>query len=158
MFKKILVPLDGSPLAAKVLPLVTDLAKTHGAQVTLLHVYYTGLGEGSPAVIQEAVAQEAKRCELFLAQTAKDLEAQGLKVEVACVEGSPAREIIGYAKQQGVDLICMATHGKGEVAWVLGSVAEKVVSHSPVPVLLVRVMEISPLLLKEDPYFTRGLP
>jgi len=158
MFKKILVPLDGSPLAAKVLPLVTDLAKTQGAEVTLLHVYYTEIGEATPGVIKEAVAQEAQRCELFLAQTAKDLEAQSIKATIACVEGSPAREIIGYARKNNVDLICMATHGKGEVAWVLGSVAEKVVSHSPVPVLLVRVMEVSPLLLKEDPYFTRGLP
>lgn len=159
MFKKILVPLDGSPLAAKILPQVVDLAKTHHAEVTLLHVYYTELGEATPGVIQEAVAQEAKRCELFLAQTAKDLEAQGLTgVKVACTEGSPAREIIGYAAQQGMDLIAMATHGKGEVAWVLGSVAEKVVSHATVPVLLFRVVEVKPLLWKEDPYFTRGLP
>jgi len=158
MFKKILVPLDGSPLAAKILPQVVDLAKTHDAELTLLYVYYTEVGETSPQVMQEAVAQEKKRCELFLGQTAKDLEAQGVKVSIACVEGHPAREIIGYAVTHGMDLIALATHGKGEVAWVLGSVAEKVVSHSPVPVLLHRVVEVKPLLLKEDPYFTRGLP
>jgi nucleotide-binding universal stress UspA family protein len=158
MFKKILVPLDGSTLAAKILPQVVDLAKTHDAEVTLLNVYYTDLGEVTPGVIREAIAQEIKQCELFLSQTARDLEAQGVKVKIACVEGAPAREIIGYANKHGMDLIAMATHGKGEVAWVLGSVAEKVVSHSAVPVLLFRVVEVKPLLLKEDPYFTRGLP
>ena len=158
MFKKILVPLDGSELAAKIIPKVVDLAQKYQAEVTLLQVYYAEVGEATPGVIRDAVAQEAKRCELSLAQTAKDLEAQGVKAKAVCLEGSPAREIIAYAARQGMDLIAMATHGKGEVAWVLGSVAEKVVTHALVPVLLFRVLEIKPLLLKEDPYFTRGLP
>jgi nucleotide-binding universal stress UspA family protein len=149
-FNKILVPLDGSELAAKILPQVIDLAKAHGSQVTLLHVYYAEVGEATPGVIKEAVAQEKKRCELFLAQAAKDLEDQGVKeVKVECVEGSPAREIIAYADKHGMNLIAMATHGKGEVAWVLGSVAEKVVSHAMVPVLLFLVLEFKPPEFKE---------
>jgi len=144
MFKKILVPLDGSELAAKILPLVVDLAQTHGSQVTLLHVYYAGVSETFPDWIEKARAEEEKSCALLLAQAAKDLEAQGVKqVKVECVEGSPAREIIGYAEENGMDLIALATHGKGEVAWVLGSVAEKVVSHASVPVLLFRVLEMN---------------
>ncbi len=160
MFKKILVPLDGSALAAKILPYVTDLAKTHQSQVTLLYVYYPQVGEATPGVIQEAVAQEAKRCELFLAEAAKDLKAQGLAVEFACVEGQPAREIIGYAAKHGFDLIALATHGKGEVAWVLGSTAEKVVTHATVPVLLYRVMEIRVPSTKEEfeEMLMRGIP
>jgi nucleotide-binding universal stress UspA family protein len=162
MFKKILVPLDGSELAAKILPQVVDLAKTHDSLVTLLHVYYSEVGETTPGVMQEAVAQEKKRCELFLAQAAKDLQAQGVaNVKFECVEGSPAREIIGYAAKNAMDLIALATHGKGEVAWVLGSVAEKVVTHATVPVLLFRVMVPKPLQTKED-YFLevldRGIP
>ena len=90
----------------------------------------------------EAVAQEAKRCAVFLGQVAKEMQAQGVKVTVECVEGSPAREIIGYAKANKMDLIAMATHGRGEVAWVLGSVAEKVVSHANIPVLIFRVLEL----------------
>jgi nucleotide-binding universal stress UspA family protein len=161
MFKKILVPLDGSELAAKILPHLLDLAKTQGAQVTLLFVYDAALQENTPAMIQEAFALEAKRCEAFLSQVAQDLEAQGVKATIACVEGSPAREIIAYADQNGMDLIAMATHGKGEVAWVLGSVAEKVVSHATVPVLLFRVLGFKPPQTKED-YFLevleRGIP
>ncbi len=160
MFKKILVPLDGSALAAKILPHVVDLAKTHQAQVTLLYVYYPQVGEATPGVIQEAISQEAKRCELFLAETAKDLKNQGLAVDFACVEGQPAREIIGYAAQHGYDLIALATHGKGEVAWVLGSTAEKVVTHATVPVLLYRVLEARLPVGKEEfaELMLRGLP
>jgi nucleotide-binding universal stress UspA family protein len=141
MFKKILVPLDGSELAAKIIPQVIDLAKAHQAEVTLLHVAYTEYGEASPGTMAQAVAQEAKRCEAFLGQVARDMQDQGVKSTVECVEGAPAREIIGYATANKMDLIAMATHGKGEVAWVLGSVAEKVISHANVPVLLLRVIE-----------------
>lgn len=141
MFKKILVPLDGSALGAKIIPQVIDLAKTHQAEVTLLHVCYTEYGEASPGTIAQAAAQEAKQCEIFLGQVAKEFAAQGIKVTATCVDGSPAREIIGYAAANKMDLIAMATHGKGEVAWVLGSVAEKVVSHASMPVLLLRVIE-----------------
>ncbi len=160
MFKKILVPLDGSALAAKILPQVIDLAQTHQAHVTLIYVYYPPVGEATPGVIQEALAQERQSCEMFLADTARDLKAQGLSVDIACVEGQPAREIIGYAHQNGYDLIAMATHGKGEVAWVLGSTAEKVVTHATVPVLLYRVMEVKPPVSKEEfeELMLRGLP
>jgi nucleotide-binding universal stress UspA family protein len=161
MFKKFLVPLDGSELAAKILPQVADLAKTQNAQVTLLYVFDAALQENTPAMVMEAFAQETKRCEIFLAQVAKDLEAQGINASAVCVEGSPAREIIAYAQAHDLDLIAMATHGKGEVAWVLGSVAEKVVSHATVPVLLFRVLAIEAPKTKAD-YFLevldRGIP
>jgi nucleotide-binding universal stress UspA family protein len=151
MFKKILVPLDGSALAAKVLPQVTKLATTFKSQVTLIHVCYTeATGEATPGVMAAAPAAEKKFCEAFLSKAGKELEGKGVKVNWACLEGSPAREIIGYADKNKCDLIAMATHGKGEVAWVLGSTAERVVSHATVPVLLIRVMEFKPPLLKEE--------
>jgi nucleotide-binding universal stress UspA family protein len=153
MFKKILVPLDGSELAAKILPYVVDLAKVLDSQVTLLHVYYAGVSETFPEIIEKMRAEERKSCEMLLAQAARDLEAQGLKqVQTECVEGSSAREIIDYAEKNAMDLIALATHGKGEVAWVLGSVAEKVVSHATVPVLLFRALEVNVPGLKLD-YF-----
>jgi len=160
MFTKILVPLDGSELAAKILPQVVELAKTQNAQVTLLYVFDAALMENTPAMVQEAFAAESKRCEMFLGQAAKELGAQGVKAATACVEGSPAREIIAYAEAKGMNLIAMATHGKGEVAWVLGSVAEKVVSHASVPVLLFRVMEVKLPQTKEDflALLDRGIP
>jgi nucleotide-binding universal stress UspA family protein len=76
MFKKILVPLDGSDLAAKILPYVVDLARTHNAQVTLLHTFYAGVSESFPEWIVEALEKEKENCEMFLARAAKDLEAR----------------------------------------------------------------------------------
>lgn len=140
MFKKILVPLDGSELAAKVLPQVADLAKSQDAQVTLLTIYYDLKTEVSGQLLDELMAQEVKSCEVYLSKVAQDLKAQGIKVQIECFVGMPPRDIIAYAAKNGMDLIAMATHGKGEVAWVLGSTAEKVVTHSPVPVLLIRVL------------------
>ena len=161
MFKKILVPLDGSELAARVLPHVVDLAKTLDAQVTLLHIYLDLKGEVSGEAGVKLMAQEVKSCETYLAQVANDLRAQGVKVHTDCFMGMPPRDIIVYAEKNGMDLIAMATHGKGEVAWVLGSTAEKVVTHATVPVLLIRVMEIEPPKTKEEHFLEvldRGIP
>ncbi|MCK9376081.1 MAG: universal stress protein [Syntrophobacterales bacterium] len=153
MFKKILVPLDGSEIAAKILPQVVELAKTFKAKVTLFHVCYSGVGafagEATPAVIKAEEAQEQKFCSTFLAKTGKDLQDQGLDADWFCQDGVPAREIIAYAQDKGYDLIAMGTHGAGEVAWYMGAVADKVASHATVPVLLFRTLEFKPPLLKE---------
>ncbi len=138
MFKKFLVPLKGSEQAGKILPYIANLAKTRDSRVTLLHLYGVEVDEALPGVLQGALAQEKRRCELMLDEAAKYLVAQGVKeVKVECLGGSPAREIIAYAESNDIDLIALATRGKSEVAWVLGSVAEKVVTHATVPVLLI---------------------
>ncbi|HSO71498.1 MAG TPA: universal stress protein [Thermodesulfobacteriota bacterium] len=141
MFKKILVPLDGSELAAKIIPQVVDLAKTHLAEVTLLHVAYSEYDKASSEMFADAVAREAQRCAIFLDQVAGDMQAQGVNVKVDCIDGSPAREIINYANANKMDLIAMASHGRGGLAWLLGSVAEKVLNHANIPVLIYRVLE-----------------
>jgi nucleotide-binding universal stress UspA family protein len=153
MFKKILVPLDGSEIAAKVLPKVADLAKLMKAKVTLLHVCYSGVGafagEASPGVIRAEEAQEQKFCATFLAKAGKELQDQGLEVNWVCKDGVPARQIIAFAQDKGYDLIALGTHGAGEVAWYMGGVADKVASHATVPVLLFRTLEFKPPLMKE---------
>jgi len=145
MFTKILVPLDGSQIAAKVLPKVVDLAKCFNAQVTLFHACYSGVGafagEGTPATIEAAAAHEEKFCMTFLAQAGQDLQAKGVTVDWQCQDGVPAREIIAFAQDKGYDLIVMGTHGAGEVVWYMGGVADKVASHANVPVLLLRTLE-----------------
>jgi nucleotide-binding universal stress UspA family protein len=159
MFKKILVPMDGSELAAKIIPPVADLAKSQNAEVVLLNVY-PDWGKATSPEVQAVIEGEVKQCEAFLARAAQNLTAQGVKTTVVCVQGTPAHEIIHYADQNALDLIAMATHGRGEVAWVLGSVAEKVVSHATVPVLLFRVLGIKPPKTKVDflDLLDRGLP
>lgn len=153
MFKKIVVPLDGSEMAMKILPQVEELAKCLQSELVLLHVCYippvTEAAVMPSEVQKEAESKELKECSVFLGEVAKDLQGKGLSVKTECVQGVPAREIIAYAETHKMDLIAMATHGKGEVAWILGSTAEKVVTHATVPVLLFRVMEIKPPLFKD---------
>ncbi len=73
MFTKILVPLDGSEIAAKVLPRVIELALAFKSKVTLLHVCYSGVGsmvgQSTPGVMKSAEAQEQKFCSTFLAKS-----------------------------------------------------------------------------------------
>jgi nucleotide-binding universal stress UspA family protein len=153
MFKKILGPLDGSELAAKVLSQVEELAKTCDAELNLITVG-TELSDiaaaPAPEIFKEAAAHDQRAAQRYLEKVAADLGAKGLKVKTVYKVGMPAREIITYAEANSMDLIALATHGKGEVAWVMGSVAEKVVSHATVPVLLLRVIEFKPPLLKEE--------
>jgi nucleotide-binding universal stress UspA family protein len=161
MFKKILVPLDGSEIAAKVLPKVIELAKTFKAKVTLFHACYSGVGamagEASPATIRSEEAQEQKFCETFLAKAGNDLKDQGLEADWTCADGVPARQIIAYAQDKGYDLIVLGTHGAGEVAWYMGGVADKVATHATVPVLLFRTLEFKPPFLKEVYSATPGV-
>jgi len=152
MFKKILVPLDGSELAAKILPQVEDLARSGQAEITLLTVGNISgvahLAETDTTLVDAAIGALKSAAEKDLTGVANSMKAKGLKVSWVYQEGLPAQEIIQYAADASCDLIAMATHGRGEVAWVLGSVAEKVVSHATVPVLLMRVIEAQPLMDK----------
>ena len=153
MFSKILVPLDGSEIAATVLPRVMEIALAFKSKVTLLHVCYSGVGafagEGTPATIRAEEAHEQKFCNTFLAKSGQDLKGLGLDADWVCQDGDPAREIIALAQDKGYDLIVMGTHGAGEVVWYMGGVANKVASHATVPVLLLRTVVFKAPLLKE---------
>ncbi len=137
MLSRILVPLDGSPVAEAVLPQVIELAALRQAEVVLLRVAlaHTFLG-ADPVEAQVRVVEEAQA---YLGTIETNLAAQGLAVRSVVRYGHAADEILDHARAGGVDMIAMSTHGRGGIRrWVLGSVAETVVRHSPVPVLLVR--------------------
>lgn len=145
MYKKILVPLDNSALAEKILPQVEDLAACMNSEIVLLTVGNLGplaiLSEVDGHVLNQLRSNSKKTAEQYLGRVAEGLAAKGLKTMVAYREGDPTVKIVETANDYSCDLIAMATHGRGEIAWVLGSVAEKVVSHANTPVLLLRVLD-----------------
>jgi nucleotide-binding universal stress UspA family protein len=135
MYSKILVPLDGSEVAAAILEQVVSLARACGARLFLLTV-----GCALPASFQRASEVQLThtfQAEAYLEQVRKYLEAQGLEVTTAVCLGEPAPEILAFAARQQVHLIVINSRGGGGRPWpFLGSVAERVAAASVVPVLV----------------------
>jgi nucleotide-binding universal stress UspA family protein len=157
MFRKILIPLDGSQLAEKILPDVGELAKLHKAQVTLLTVGDSStampVGLATPSVIKEAALEQRKTAQQCLDDMSRSLGDSGVKADWIYKEAVPAREIVATADENAVDLIAMATHGRGDIAWALGSVAERVVTHANRPVLLYRITELKQPIIRTKAEF-----
>ena len=127
LYRRILVALDGSPNAERILPLVRPLLVTLEGTAVLTHVLSSG--RGSPKAAARA----------YLRLVARKLESHGIDVETAAPTGDPAFEVLRTAETSEVDLIAMTTHGRGALArWALGSVAHKVLRASAYPVLLAR--------------------
>lgn len=140
MYRKILVPLDGSPLAEEILQHVRDLARLTDAEICLLRVVLAHPFPGTdPTERQVEVVREA---EDYLKGVEQRLKAEGFNVSVHVRYGHEAIEILEHAKLKEIDLVAMSTHGRtGVERWALGSVSERVLRHSPKPVLLVRAGE-----------------
>lgn len=145
MYKKILVPLDGSKLAECALAHVRNLVK-HGAgeEVTLLNVvnvYIPGRGE-IPGIVDINEVRENLFAEsrTYLAEVESRLASEGVTVKRESVEGNRPADIISeYAQKNGMDMIVIATHGyTGMKKLMFGSVALGVLHESHIPVLLIR--------------------
>ena len=142
MYKKILVPLDGSELAKTALDQAEKLAKTFDAEIVLFQVVPFMPIYGSPELVTPLIVDEKQKEAVgkYLAELAEELKKRGLKVTTAVRTGQQvAAEIIDFAKEKGVDLIVMCTHGRsGITRWVLGSIALKVLTRAETPILLIR--------------------
>ncbi len=136
-FEKILVPLDGSQCAENILPKVEKLATDLKATIVLLRVAYAHTFPGvDPTEAEVKVVREAEE---YLSKIEERLKAKGFNVENHVRYGDEAEEILDHAGQKDIDLIAMSTHGRSGVKrFLLGSVAEKVLRHSPKPIFLVR--------------------
>jgi nucleotide-binding universal stress UspA family protein len=154
MYKKILAPLDGSDLAECTLQHVREIASSCGtAEVVLLTVMDLNLPQtdswGLP--MAEAIASaehEKKRQRIirpvldYLTRQSSKLKEAGLNVKTELLEEGPdqktAEVILLYARDNDIDLIIISSHGRSGISrWAFGSVADKVVTHSTVPVLTV---------------------
>lgn len=143
MYKKILVPLDGSKLAEKALDHAEKLAETFDAEVILFQVVPFMPIYGAPELVVPFVVDEKQKesAEKYLTHLSEELKKKGLKVAAKAQVGMQvAAEIIDFAKESGVDLIIMCTHGRsGITRWVLGSVAHKVLTRAETPIFLVHL-------------------
>jgi nucleotide-binding universal stress UspA family protein len=155
MYKKILVPLDGSKLAECALPHVEELAKgCDTEEVILVSVTervkgYRALEEPSQPLgqrlIPEAFGKKEKQAQKYLDRIAKAMAAKGINVSTEVLLWKPDEAIVGYAKQFRCDLIVMASHGRsGPSRWAHGSVADKVLRASGIPVLMIRAPGCTP--------------
>jgi nucleotide-binding universal stress UspA family protein len=142
MYKKILVPLDGSELAIKALDQAETLAKTFDAEIILFQVVPFMPIYGSPELVTPLIVDEKQKegAEKYLLNQAEELKKKGLKATSTVRTGQVvALEIIDFAKECGADLIVMCTHGRsGITRWVLGSVTLKVLTRAETPILLIR--------------------
>jgi nucleotide-binding universal stress UspA family protein len=145
MYRRIVVPLDGSALAEEALPRAAELARLSRAPIHLLRVVdYLRLERYGPyalaleySAIEPVLTTEQTEATNHLTGIADRLTGEGLPVETEVRQGRVAREVVAAVKPG--DVIVMASHGRGGLSrWLLGSIAEDVLRHAPVPVLLVR--------------------
>jgi len=136
--KRILVPLDGSPLSESILPIAEEWAKDEEAEVSLLRAVHAHRVPGLDDV--NAQVRVVEDGEAYLKEVADRLERRGLKpVHWAVWYDEPAKAIALAVTRYAIDLVAMATHGRGGLSrLLLGSVAEAVVRSVQVPVLLLR--------------------
>jgi nucleotide-binding universal stress UspA family protein len=140
--KTILCPTDFSDGSRQALAETVDLAKTLGADLCLLHVCPLLLYAIEPGAHPDAPGFESEvktRLRAELEGLAEGVRKQGVKVETLLLDGSPGQVIVEAAQERGVDMVALATYGRtGLTRLTLGSVAERVVRHSGVPVQSIR--------------------
>lgn len=163
MYRHVLVPIDGSPLSERALRYAIPIAERHGARLTLLHVsspILSGIAGGGAPVRDASLgaewAAEDRRAVERIAKRARKETA--LTVDVVYRSGRPAAEIAAFAGEQDVGLVVLCTHGRGgfERLW-LGSVADALLRHLTVPMLLIRGTRGAPLPEAGVPLFPRAL-
>lgn len=142
MYRRILVPLDGSKVAEGVLPHARALAYSEGAELVLLTVGANPALDfvfSDPGLAQSAVEEQEERSKKYISGIESQLKAAGFKTSSLLRVGAVAEVILGVAEEMQIDIIAMSTHGRtGPARWLLGSIAERVVNNSKVPVLLIR--------------------
>jgi nucleotide-binding universal stress UspA family protein len=146
MYQKILVPLDGSELSECSLEHVKAVASGCRVPETVLFraveplsaETVSALAQAGDSVLREAELDNQNKAGKYLDKVRDRLKKDGLAVKTVVVDGPAAEEILDYAQKNRIDLIVMASHGRSGISrWFLGSVAQKVLQHSPVPVLMV---------------------
>jgi nucleotide-binding universal stress UspA family protein len=180
MLQRILVPLDGSELAEAVLPYVVEVfQRTEPVEVVLLQVVRLPQGRTAAAFVpvgadfpaeklpatdmavdaarypiyrEQEIASAKGEAEAYLQPLARQLRENGFETRVAVTFGRPAPEIVRFAEEEGMDMIAMCTHGRsGFSRWMMGSVADKVLRGTSVPVMVVRPPSVVEMAFPPQP-------
>jgi nucleotide-binding universal stress UspA family protein len=159
MYKKILVPLDGSELAEVALPYAEEIALKINSEVKLLQVVPQSYGVyKADGEIYEHVSYIEKEMRIltikakdYLDKVAKKLLGKGINAVTAVRTGFAASEVSGLAKETNTDIIIMSTHGRTGISrWAMGSVANKIVRSSERPVILIRAKDTHAEVRQKD--------
>jgi nucleotide-binding universal stress UspA family protein len=145
MYRRIMVPLDGSELAECVLPHIEAIAQLSKASVQLVHVIepIELPTRGGIALsiddLKQIESHTKNDAENYLCEIVERLKLAGIKAHSKLLTGKAADSLIDYIHKSNFDLLIMATHGRSGISrWIWGSVAEKILHSSSIPVLLVR--------------------
>ncbi len=144
MYRNILVPTDGSDITAKAVKTAIALAKTLGAKLSTISVKepfpYSAISEMQPVPPQEFYDAQERIASARVKAVVDEAAQQGLDCAGHTIEAlHPWEAITDHAKSQGCDLIVMASHGRrGVSALLLGSETQKVLTHSEVPILVIK--------------------
>jgi len=140
MYDDILLPTDGSESMDAVIEHAADIAARRDATVHALYVIddrsFLTLQEDMKGDVVDGLQAEG---ETATTGVASRLEAEGVTVRTAIRKGNPADEVLAYVDEAGIDLVVMGTHGADYERNMLGSVSQKVVTMSDVPVLTVNI-------------------
>ena len=162
MYKRMLVPLDGSQLAEVVLSYAKELSGRLNLEMIILHVCapeeqaFNTMHKTYVVQVAETIAKRATEVQqnIELKKRIKRIKAKG---EITV--GYPAEEILRYAHKYKVDFILLATHGNSGIKqWTISSVADKILRASPIPVLLVRTEIPSEIAYDKWPHITLIVP
>ncbi|MCE2404846.1 MAG: universal stress protein [Dehalococcoidia bacterium] len=152
MYQRVLVPLDGSDLSEKTLPKAAEMANSSGATLHLLqvvsrrpeidamkgsdiHALYAGVDPVRQA--REEIDRHKAAARRYLDNLASRLRDEGANAETAVVEGYAHEKILEYARENGIDLVVISTHGYGGFKrMLLGSVTDRIIRSGEVPVLV----------------------
>lgn len=141
MYKKILVPLDGSPMSESVLPHAEALAKSEHAEIILLRVPNAPVSEylsRDPMIAEMIHDDMEKESEEYVHNKVTELQKENIQVTGLTKDGPVPDTILNVAEETHADIIAMSTHGRTGVSrWLMGSVADKVVHHTHIPVMLI---------------------
>ncbi len=140
MFENILVPLDGTPQADRILPHVAAIGQINGPTITLLRILET---DGVESTAVEPLSWHFARAEAqaYLEKAAEKLRQWGLAPQTVLLEGGSAQRIVEYTHKHDVDLLVLSSHGQsGLNGWNVSGVAQKVIHRVGTSIMLVRAV------------------